>query len=274
MHLGVSSYTFTWAVGVPGSPPTQPLTALGLLDRAHALGIQVLQIADNLPLNVLSEKDLDILAKGAQQRGIQIEVGTRGIERDHLLRYLRLAEQLGSSMVRTIAHNTSVDDVIAKLKPVLRDFESSDVTLAIENHDQIPVSELVRIITRLESDTVGICLDTVNSFGALEGPEVVVETLAPYVVNLHIKDFNIERVSHMMGFTIQGTPAGKGRLDVPWLLAALEERRRERDFNAILELWTPPEIQLEDTIVKEAAWANESIAYLRTFIPDEARNIA
>jgi len=113
---------------------------------------------------------------------------------------------------------------------------------------------------------VGICLDTVNSFGALEGPETVVETLGPWTVNLHVKDFAIERVSHAMGFVVEGKPAGRGRLNVPWLLEKL--RALGRDPNAILELWTPPGATLEETIAREAEWAEDSIKYLRSLIPD------
>jgi hypothetical protein len=68
-----------------------------------------------------------------------------------------------------------------------------------------------------------------------------------------------------MGFTIEGRPAGKGRLNIPWLLDRL--RDLGRDPNAILELWTVPEAATEATIAKEASWAAESIAYLRTLIP-------
>ena len=55
MRLGVGSYTFVWAVGVPGfEQPQQPLTAAKLLELAAELGIGVVQIADNLPLDRLS----------------------------------------------------------------------------------------------------------------------------------------------------------------------------------------------------------------------------
>ncbi len=113
---------------------------------------------------------------------------------------------------------------------------------------------------------VGICLDTVNSFGALEGPQVVVDTLGPLTVNLHVKDFTIFRASHMMGFTVEGRPAGQGKLDIPWLLGEL--KRHGRECNAILELWTPPESSLDETIRKEQQWAEESVTYLRKLIED------
>ena len=71
------------------------------------------------------------------------------------------------------------------------------------------VKHSLTLSRRSQLPYVGICLDTVNSFGSLEGPEVVIETLAPYTVNLHIKDFDIRRTDHNMGFTIFGTPAGR-----------------------------------------------------------------
>jgi sugar phosphate isomerase/epimerase len=113
---------------------------------------------------------------------------------------------------------------------------------------------------------VAICLDTVNSFGALEGPETVVAALAPWVVNLHVKDFVIRRVDYQLGFVIEGCPAGQGRLDVAWLLDEL--RAAGRAPNAILELWTSPEPTLKGTIEKEDRWASASVNYLRTLIDD------
>ena len=70
----------------------------------------------------------------------------------------------------------------------------------------------------------------------------------------------------MMGFTVEGRPAGQGMLNVPWLLGELH--RLAIDANAILELWTPPEEDLAATIRKEDVWAVKSVAYLRTLIPD------
>ena len=60
---------------------------------------------------------------------------------------------------------------------------------------------------------------------------------------------------------IEGRPAGQGFLDVPRLLKHLESFPRCQ--TAVLELWTPPEPRLEDTIAKEAAWARESLEFLK-----------
>lgn len=269
MQLGISSFTYTWAVGVPGHPPDRPLTAVDLLDRAAGFGLSLVQICDNLPLDRLSAAELDTLERRAAELGAAVEVGTRGIGPDHLRTYLRLAKRFRSPILRTITdtaeHRPSDDEVVETLKSVMPDFERAGVCLAIENHDRFKVRALVRILERIGSQRAGICLDTVNSFGALEGPDVVVAALGPWAVNLHVKDFVVQRAGHKMGFGVEGRPAGQGQLDIPWLLQTL--RAQGRELNAILELWTPPEESLAATIVKEEAWAAESIDYLRRLIP-------
>ncbi len=65
MRLGLGSYTYTWAVGVPGHPPARPLTAPDLVRRAAAHGLRCVQVADNLPLEALDDgarRDLRTLA--------------------------------------------------------------------------------------------------------------------------------------------------------------------------------------------------------------------
>jgi sugar phosphate isomerase/epimerase len=269
MKLGISSYTYTWAVGLPGQRPDKPLTAADLLDRAAELAVDVVQFADNLPLHELGEPALEALGARAAEVGIAIEVGTRGIAADILELYLAICKQLSSSILRVVTdtadHHPTEDEVVAAVRAVEPALARAGVCLAIENHDRFPAACLVSILERIGSPQVGICLDTANSFGALEGPEVVIQTLAPWTVNLHVKDFAIRRAPHMMGFAIEGRPAGRGRLNIPHLLDRL--RGMGRNPNAILELWTPPEENLPATIAKEEAWAAESIRYLRRLLP-------
>ena len=272
MKLGIGSYAYAWAIGgITGQRPAKPMDAMTFLRRAAALDVHLVQIADNLPLHTLSDPALDALLKEAGRLGVAIEVGTRGIQHDTLCTYLRIAGRAGSRILRTVIDTADdhppLAEVVERLRAVMPPFERAGVTLALENHDRFKARELVEILRRVDSANLGVCLDTVNSFGALEGPEVVVETLGPYVVNLHLKDFSIRRADFAMGFVVEGTPAGQGRLNVPRLLDRLRGLSRE-DFNVILELWPAPEADIEATVRKEDAWAVASVAYLRALIPE------
>jgi sugar phosphate isomerase/epimerase len=269
MRLGISSYTFPWAVGVPGYPPSpRPLTAEGLLARAVELGVRLVQIADNLPLDALGGAELDALARYAGEHAIDLQIGTRGVEPDHLRRYLRLAVRFRSPLVRvvldTAARHPTPEEAEHLLKEVLPDYERAGVCLAVENHDRFKAAVLATLLDRLDSRHVGVCLDTANSIAGLEDVATLLRALGPRVVNLHVKDFHVRRLPHQMGFVVEGRPAGRGQLDVPGLLAGL--RAHGRDPDAILELWPPPGDTVAESVAREAAWAAESVAYLRRFI--------
>ena len=269
-QLGIGTYAFAWAIGVPKfAPPQQPMDAFAFVRRCAELGVRLVQIADNIPLHSLSTNDLDKLESTVHDLDIAVEIGTRGIAPQHLRRYLQIAQRFGSPLLRVVVdtadHHPNVPDIIHTLKAIMPEFESAGIILAVENHDRFKAQKLAEIIEAVQSPNIGICLDTVNSFGALEGPDVVIATLGRYVVNLHVKDFTIARLSHNMGFLLTGTPAGQGVLDIPTLLRRLQDFGRE--FNAILEVWTPFTSEVETTIANEANWVEASIDYLRKIIP-------
>jgi sugar phosphate isomerase/epimerase len=275
VKLGLGSYAYAWAIGVPGyPPPPQPMDARGLVRRAAALGLRVVQIADNLPLDALTPAEIDALDAEARALGVAVEVGTRGIAPDHLRTFLALAVRFGSPILRvvvdTATHHPDPDEIVATLRPLLPEFAGAGVVLAIENHDRFKARTLAEIVERLNASQItriaGICLDTVNSFGALEGPDAVVAALGPHVVNLHVKEFTVRRVDHKMGFVVEGAPAGAGMLDVPWLLSALAGCVDLVGVSAIIETWPAPEATPDATVAKEDAWVVQSAAYLRTLI--------
>lgn len=269
-RLGISTYACAWAIGVRGYEPPQRMDVLAFLQYAARLDVKVVQIADNLPLDQLPASQLEAAAAESERLKLAVEVGTRGIAPDRLYRYLQIAQRFGSPIVRTLidtaAHHPGPNEIVATLKAVLPDYQASGVRLAIENHDRFEAQTLAGIVDRINHPALGICLDTANSFGSLERPEVVVEVLGPYVVNLHVKDFIIRRLDHNMGFMLSGTAAGQGMLNIPWLLEKLHGFGCE--FNAVLELWPLPESDIEATVAKEVRWSAESVAYLRQYIKD------
>jgi 3-oxoisoapionate decarboxylase len=268
MNIGLSSYTYTWSIGVPGSVPDNPLTAYGLIDKASDQRVPIVQIADNLPLEKLSNEELVDLLSYASKKKVSIEMGGRGMTTDHLMQCLNTAEIIRSPLLRMVIDGQNfepdIDTVTGIIKEILPEFKSRNIRLAIENHDRLKAREFEKIIQNVGSELVGICLDSVNSMGAGEGFEEVSRILVPYTINFHVKDFTIRRVSHKMGIIIEGTPAGKGKLNIGEITAKLSETGRCP--SAILELWTPPEKRIEETIIKEEKWARESIDYLNTII--------
>ncbi len=244
------------------------MTTGELISYAAGKKVKHLQFADNLPLHRLPEMELGLMEGLAAENGIQIEVGLRGLTFDHVLLYLRLAERFHSPFIRAVIDGPgfepdadTVVDTILKLLPFL---DKAGIVLAIENHDRFAAATVEQIIRRTSPGLVGICLDTANSIGANEGFGQILPVLLPYTINLHIKDFTIQRVPDKMGFLVKGAPAGDGMLAIPDLLQ--EVKAHGKCISATLEIWMEPQKTIEETIFKEKQWVDRSLDYLKKYI--------
>lgn len=277
MKLGINTYTFMWSIGFQGANPAYPerqarpaapLTALGLLHKARQMGVHLVQTGPNLPLEALPLPELEQFIQTAMEWGIELELGTRGLDFAHLKQQAALARRMGARLLRTlpeiggkfVLERSAIVQELRKILPLL---EGEGMRLGIEN-GRLPASELRAALEELDSPQVGVVLDMVNSLAVPEGWKEVTRLLAPFTMCLHYKDFTIARQWHMMGFICEGAPAGKGLLETGWLLEQLDIS--PHPFNMILELWTPEQATLEETIALEQAWAVESIAYLRKYV--------
>jgi 3-oxoisoapionate decarboxylase len=266
MKVGISSWAFPWAVGIPSYPrPAHPLTPFTLVSRAAEWGAEVVQIADNLPLDRLAAGELRALRNQAENAGIVLEASTRGVDPAHLDKYLKIASALDSRLVRTLAHHAephpNLREIEAQLREVLPEFSRAGVSIALENYEAYTSRELAELVTRVNSHYLGICLDTTNSFGALEGLDQAIATLLPYVINVHVKDFAITRTESSLGFIVAGRPAGEGKLNIRGLLEQIG--RYGRNPNLVLEQWPPFCASIDETVRNEADWAARGMRYLK-----------
>ena len=279
MKLGINSYTYMWSIGFQGANPAfpdkaarpaHPMTALDLLEKACELGLHLVQTGPNLPFETLPEAEQDEFIRKAAEWGIELELGTRGLDYDHLVKQVDLAKRMGAKLIRTLpeiggrfaADAREIPPVLRQILPVL---EREGIRLGLEN-GRTPAAELRAALDELDSPHVGVVLDMVNSLAVPEGWKEVTRLLAPHTICLHYKDFTIRRAWHMMGFICDGTPSGKGMVETEWLLEQL--KAAPYDFNVIIELWPPEQDTLEATIALEQVWAAESVEYLRRFIRD------
>jgi|WetSurMetagenome_2_1015567.scaffolds.fasta_scaffold69408_2 3-oxoisoapionate decarboxylase len=279
MKLGINSYTFMWSLGFKGpnpvfpeaeARPAKPLTPIGLLEKARELGVKVVQTGPNLRLESYPEAEIDRFIQAAADWGIELELGTRGLDYDHLVGQIALARRMGARMIRTLPevggkYATDARLILPAAKAILPVLEKAGVRLGIEN-GRTPAADLRAVLDKIHSPHFGVVLDMVNSLAVPEGWKYVTELLAPHTMCVHYKDFTIRRAWHMMGFICEGTPSGQGMVETEWLLQTL--KASPYDFNVFIELWPPEQADIEASIALEQQWARESVPYLRKFIPN------
>jgi sugar phosphate isomerase/epimerase len=99
------------------------------------------------------------------------------------------------------------------------------VRLAVENHKDFRVAELVELLRQVGSEWVGACVDLGNNVALLEGPAEVIRALAPLAFACHFKDMAVADAPD--GFLLAEVPLGEGFLDLKGAVSALRKARPE-----------------------------------------------
>ncbi len=103
------------------------------------------------------------------------------------------------------------------------------IRLAIENHKDRRLPELLELLKRISSEYVGVCVDVGNNIALLEEPMAVVEALAPFAFSTHLKDMAVQEYDE--GFLLSEVPLGEGFLDLKKMVAVLQKANPQIQFN-------------------------------------------
>lgn len=103
------------------------------------------------------------------------------------------------------------------------------VEIAVENHKDWRVEDLVGMMERIDSEFVGITVDTGNSVSLLEDPMEVVEAYAPWGKSVHLKDMGVREYED--GFLLSEVALGDGFLDLGKMVEVLLKANPEIKFS-------------------------------------------
>ena len=261
--IGLGSYTFFWQ---QSEKNPNALSLAQVFKATKDLGVDLFQICDYAPLLELNDAELETAAATARDLGLTIELGTKGIEPENLELFLKLAKIFEAKLVRSMVYSPTsrptLEQAAQYLSQAMPAYEAAGVTLALETYEQIGTDELANLVRQNGSPNLGICLDPANVVARFEHPKHCVETAAPLVKNIHVKDFAFARQEGWVGFTYTGCAMGTGSHDYQHLLETVKPR--QNGINEIVEHWLPWQGDIETTIALEKTWTNTTIEYLRS----------
>ena len=170
--IGLGTYAFFWQ---HSERAPQPLDLPAMLRRTRELDAEVFQICDFLPILGYTDARLRDLKVLADELGITLELGTKGISADHLANFLRIAELLGAKLIRgmvnTPDHRPSMAEAQGLLEQALPAFEAAGVVIALETYEQLSSRDLVTLVESVASPSLGICLDPANCVAGAREPD-------------------------------------------------------------------------------------------------------
>ncbi len=257
------SYGFQWKAAKQSRNGAKFHDALTFLQYAHKLraaGVQV-AIGDNdrpYAQRIKAEAEKHGLYFEAQFQLPKDEADLARFERD-----VRLARDAGATVFRTACLSGRRYETF-KSAEEFRDFSAQSVKsiqlaepilkrhrlrVAIENHKDWLVPELLEIVRRFSSEWIGICVDTGNSVALMEDAMQVIEAYAPFVFSVHLKDMAF--ADSPDGFLLAEVPLGTGYLPIQKIVQTLREANPKVQLN--LEMITRDPLTIP--CLTETYWA-------------------
>jgi sugar phosphate isomerase/epimerase len=242
-RLGVADFSYNVRLkaeqaGLVEMRLSDPLNFLDHCDTVGAGGIQI-------DMGVRDQAYLQKLRSRAESRGMFIE-GSAGLPQaqkdvEKFDAAVRTAQQAGATVIRTAIGGRRYEQFekaeqfkafaqrslscLQLAEPVVARY---GMRLAIENHKDWRVPELLRMLERIGSEHVGVCVDTGNSVALLEDPMEVVRAFAPWGFSVHLKDMAVAEYGD--GFLLADVALGRGLLDLPEMVRILRKARPEIRF--------------------------------------------
>ncbi|MDD9269658.1 sugar phosphate isomerase/epimerase family protein [Paenibacillus sp. GCM10023248] len=232
MRFGLTAYGTVYAMGIHPAADRKRITAKELLQMAESYGLQ----GSEIPYDILQSTDADEAAEYARDKGLFINVATGGFDPGHLKDALQMADRVGALTVRTVVGGAKfggdrrhmVGSWQPFLQSILRSFQEvmdsanpAGANLAVENHQDLASEELLWLCENISSKKFGITLDTGNPLATAEEPVEFFRRVAPYVKNVHLKEYAI--YSSEEGYRLVRKPLGQGVINFPELLGIFDE---------------------------------------------------
>ena len=236
---------------------------LNFLEHCHGLGAGGVQVG----LGTRDQAYTARLRRRAEDYRMFIE-GTARLPRDRadLERFageVRTAKRAGAKLIRVVIvsgrryetfdsaeqFRQSLDRGRKSLQLAEPVAAGERIRLAVENHKGQRIEEMLQTLKQLDSEYVGVCVDTGNSISLLEDPMEVVNAYAPWASCCHLKDMAVEEYED--GFLLAEVPLGEGMLDLPEIVGRLRRARPEIRFT--LEMITRDPLKVP--CLRDKYWA-------------------
>ena len=288
-RLGIDRFSYNVRGGAErsGAVPALVRDPLDFLKHSHSIGAGGIQ--DDIGSR--DEAYASQLRRFAEEHDLFIE-GSTSLPRDasdleRFESHVRTAKAAGAKVVRIAIGGRRYEQFDKPQQ--FRDFaqrswkaiQSAEpvaarhgIKLAVENHKDFRIPEMLSMLERLGSQFVGVCVDTGNSFALLEDAMEVVRAYAAFTMSVHLKDMAV--CEYEDGFLLADVPMGEGLLDLPDIVRLLREGRPDIQFCVEMSTRDP----LKVPCLTEKYWATfeevrgadfaRTLRYVRTHSKDKA----
>ena len=202
-----------------------PLDLLGFAADNRLKGVKIHMLDGEE--NSLGNADLARLAEfrnKAESLNLDVHLEISETERTSLQKAIKVGHQINASSIRCYPRyeghvSTIIDRTIRDLKALRELDPDGKLRFTLEQHEDLTSAELIQIVDAVGNPNLSLLFDFANMVNAFERPFDALETMAPYITDVHIKDAKI--IEDRGGWGQMCCRSGDGDIPQAGLLLAL-----------------------------------------------------
>ncbi|GIX07812.1 MAG: xylose isomerase [Candidatus Poribacteria bacterium] len=234
--VGVCAYSFAYAIGWMRGMELEGqrrMTAEDLIRLATEHGLSGVE----LPPQMLGEGETPArIRELLDSLGLYLVLDGGLVLSGPLEEWIQTAHTLGARTLRLTLSRVLCGDrsemaghwqehlnaIASRLQAVEPLARKLGVSLALENHQDADSDDLRSLCERIGSPVIGVNLDVGNALAVGEDPLEFAKKVAPFLKNVHLKDYQMVRSPE--GYRLVRCAVGEGVVDWPGIFQILEEQ--------------------------------------------------
>ncbi|MFV0449787.1 MAG: sugar phosphate isomerase/epimerase family protein [Vibrio sp.] len=201
-----------------------PVDLLQIAYKNNLKGLKIhVEDGESKSLRKMDKESLNLFKSKASEYNLDIHIETSASDKETLNEAIYIAESTGATSVRFYPrYEGKLYDVLAKVSEdidYLKQFDDCGLTFTIEQHEDLKSHELVTLVKNSGMKNLSILYDFANMVNANELPLSALETMAPYITQVHIKDAKL--LKENLGWGHEACRTGYGDIPIKDLLMRL-----------------------------------------------------
>jgi len=220
IKLYLHSYALLWNFE-QGGFSVRDMMDLAKEQSLDGITLHILDGGKKYALEFRSPQELRDLAAYAKARGLGLNLETSSTAKAEIDKIVAIARHIGVRSLRvyirsegriTEIANQAVEDLVYAAQIAAK----HDLEIVLENHEVLMAEELVDVIKKVGSPHIRLLYDFGNMINSNEDSYSALQTMAPYVTQVHFKDIVIGEQNGVRGQL--GVKSGTGMVNQQKLL--------------------------------------------------------
>jgi len=203
MLVGFSAYSLRFSAGIWIKSVKEPMDVWNFIEIAREIGADGIML-DPVFFPDFTKSTIELILDRIREENLYIELEACGAEPCYIKKMIDVSSELDSSVLRIFIGGVNsrhelglerwhrrLDMASRQLREIASYAQEKEVRVAIENHGDVTISELLKVLEEVNSEWIGVCYDTGNQIFVLEDPLEAAERIAPYVFTMHIKEYKL-----------------------------------------------------------------------------------